>query len=224
MSNFAPNEPTWRRALRDTNKAVHSSWWFWAAEVAVAAIASIWAVTLYPSGASALEQAAIQGVTVASGFVLFAFTVLLANFVAWSSRRQREEARSEVERLSEEIEERERYRLTREQLVKARQQLGSLMSDGGDMLIGHRSDMAFQDEATEFFGRVLDILRSGRPIFDESHEGRFYAASTAAMMDADSTDFGTDTDEGLRQVLRAELGSLKDFVSEINVELNSLPR
>ena len=221
MCDFNPREPTWRRALRDTSAAVHS-FWFWGAEVVVVAAASVSAVSLYPDKASPPTQALIQAVTVVGGTALFAFILLLGNFVVWSPRRQREEARCEVKRLNEEIEHKERHRVTREQLLEARQKLGSLMSDAGDMLIGQSSDKPFADEASEFFGRVLDVLREGKPIFDESHEGRFYAASTEAMMRADATDRDTNTIYGLRSVLTAEIACLKEFVSEINVELNSL--
>jgi len=180
------------------------------------------AVRLYPDKASPLTQASIQAVIVVGAFVLFAFIVLFANLVAWSPRRQREEARSEVLRLNGEIERKERHRLTRQQLIEARRKLGSLMSDAGDMFIGQSSEKPLEDEADEFFGRVLDALRKGRPTFDESHEGRFYAASTEAMMLADATDRNTGTIYGIRSVLRAEIACLKEFVSEINVELNSL--
>ena len=107
---------------------------------------------------------------------------------------------AEVDRLNTDKAERDELWLSRQQLVEARTQLGNLMSDAGDMLISQHSNDSFLDTSSDFFSRVLDLFRSDIPAFDESHEGRFYAATTKADMDSD-----TNTTEGMRHVLRAQI-------------------
>lgn len=209
---------TWRQALSDTNRFAHTVR-FWMAEAVTVAVAAVVAVSFYPDQASALEQAGISSGAIVIAMIGLLLIILLANWVVFSARNQRDHAGiAWVEERSKNQELRERA-LIREQLLKARTQLGNLMSDAGDLLITQYSNEPFLDTSSDFFGRVLDLFRSDTPVFDESHEGRFYAATTKADMESD-----TNTTEGMRQVLRAEIECLDVFVAEINAELNSLAR
>ena len=93
-------QPTWRAALSDTNRAAHTVR-FWMAEVVMVAVGAVLAVPLYPDGASAFEQAGISSAAVVVLTLGLIAMVFLGNWVAFSARNQRDDAGKEVERLRE---------------------------------------------------------------------------------------------------------------------------
>ena len=97
----ALNEGSFRRALRDTWDQVQSPL-FWVAQVIATVGLSIFAVSLYPEGSSALDDAQTQGGVLVAGLFSLLLGVFLANFIALSPRRQRTEARTLATRLHRE--------------------------------------------------------------------------------------------------------------------------
>ena len=97
---FPWERPTWRQALSDTIGAAHTVQ-FWMAEAILVAIGAVVAVALYPSGASAIEQAGISSSAIIAVTLLLIAGTFLGNWVAFSARNQRDDASKEVERLRE---------------------------------------------------------------------------------------------------------------------------
>ena len=217
------SESTWQRAWRDTKHA-WSGWWFWAAQLVVVAAFSVYAVTFYDNDATLARQAAIQAAALILGAGLCAFAVLVGFFVAFSSRTQRDEARTEIDRLGADIEAREAAKVTREQLLACRRRIGEIIAEGGDLMACVR-DASWIDQVHEkVFTAVFDLCRDpAQPYLDESHVGRYYAAQSLARDDAEKAIMTGDADREAF-VLKAVIKILNGFIIEVNDELKLLPR
>jgi hypothetical protein len=93
-------EPTWRRALRDTNRAIHTSQ-LWITEAMLVAIGAVLAVIFYPDNASAKQQAVISSSTIGTLMVALVILIFFANWVAFSARSQRDESYQQVDQLTD---------------------------------------------------------------------------------------------------------------------------
>lgn len=162
MSEFDPTEPVWRRAWRDTVGSVHSAWWFWGAEVAMAATASVLAVSVYPDDASTLEQAAIQATFVVAGFVLVGVGLLLGNLVAFATYHQRDDARLAWAHERDELARIAKKSTKRADLLREREKLGEIMAEAGDLIAGVVGPDS-EDDTMKIFSDALDLFRSGGP-------------------------------------------------------------
>ena len=144
--------------------------------------------------------------------------VFLANWIALSPRCQRDEARKLVAERDSEIEELQQSSADQEQLLSARRGLGGLIGDMGEHLVLVRGS-EWADGAHSYFDDVLELLRGDNPVFDESHVGRFYSVTTSATGQAYEHSIGPE--KAAAEMLRAEIGCLRDFIGEINDVLHS---
>lgn len=108
---------------------------------------------------------------------------------------------------------------TRQELIDARNALGLLVGDAGDLLLGATGDEPFAEQVSNISGLCMELFQTDTVVFDHSHEGRLYAARTASFRRAN-----VEGDEALRDELEAVIGCLDDFIKEINAELISFPK
>ena len=135
-------ESSLKRAWRDTGKALHTHW-FWAAETMALAGGGVLGSIITPSDGSTLEQAGIPTGTATAAAALLAFIIFAGNFIAFSPRRQRNEARQSIEQLQQQ-------RLSETVVAETRLALAQF----------HNSAVALQDKwrnAAEVFGRAWPI-------------------------------------------------------------------
>ena len=186
------------------------------------AIGAVIAVPFYPDGASAFEQAGISSAAVIAATFGLIVVIFLANWVALSARNQRDDASEEVLRQNGQLAEIERGRQTRQDLIDARRKLGSIMSNAGDLLVGYEGSPQFLSETMKIFEQAIALFRSNSPVFDDSHEGRYYAVITQAGENARRE---TPIEEEVQRVsLIAQIGFFERLIEEINAERLTLPR
>ena len=191
--------------------------------MAMAATASVLAVSVYPDDASTLEQAAIQATFVVAGFVLVGVGLLLGNLVAFATYHQRDDARLAWAHERDELARIAKKSTKRADLLREREKLGEIMAEAGDLIAGVVGPDS-EDDTMKIFSDALDLFRSGGPFFDESHTGRFYAVITPAR-EAALSELGLERErEAERRVVLAEMEFLERLMGEINAELLTLPR
>ena len=134
-------QPTWRAALSDTNRAAHTVR-VWMAEAVLVAIAAVVAVPFYPENATALEQAGISSIAVLSAVVGMVILISLANWVALSARNQRDDATHEIERTRE----RQDWRSLINDIAELiREGNGAMEAYGRPSLVDSRQGLAFMN-------------------------------------------------------------------------------
>lgn len=210
---------SWSRAGRDTRDTILSSVRFWFAQLLAAAVSSVYAVGWYPVGSSSLTQARIQAFCVLIGFMLLGGVVLGVNWLAASPRRQRNEARVAIIEKDQVIHELSTNVVGRTDLIAARDRIGNLMGDMGEHIGSIYRDENWARTGHEYFADVLEFLRGPNPTFDESHVGRFYAATTRAAWD--EVEGHLEDNQRVERVLHAQIDCLDRFITEINDVLHA---